>query len=77
MMEAYLLVGRRLGEQRRGIYAETGLKIRRYIVTKVGTSAATGILVGSILALFGPLVAREISPTDSSQLARPASGRHT
>ncbi|MFQ5790104.1 MAG: AI-2E family transporter [Acidobacteriota bacterium] len=49
----YLLAGRRPNELRKGIYAEIDLKIRRYIVTKVGTSAATGILVGIILALFG------------------------
>ena len=49
----YLLVGRRPHEIRTGFYAEADQKIRRYLVTKVATSATTGILVGIILTLFG------------------------
>ncbi len=49
----YLLAGRRPNQIRTGFYAEADQKIRRYLVTKVATSATTGILVGIILALFG------------------------
>jgi AI-2 transport protein TqsA len=49
----FLLLGRSPNQMRYGIYAEIDAKVRRYIVTKVATSAATGILVGVILALFG------------------------
>ncbi len=49
----YLLLGRQPNRLRTGLYADMDLKIRRYVVTKVATSAATGILVGTILALFG------------------------
>ena len=49
----YLLLGRQPNRLRTGLYADMDRKIRRYVVTKVATSAATGILVGSILALFG------------------------
>jgi len=49
----FLLAGRRPYEERVGIYKEIDVKIRRYIVTKVMTSAATGILVGSILGILG------------------------
>jgi AI-2 transport protein TqsA len=49
----YLLIGRHPNQLRTGIYAEIDSKVRRYIVVKVSTSAATGILTGVILALFG------------------------
>lgn len=49
----YLVGGRRLNEERVGIYAEIHSKIQGYIVTKVIISATTGLLVGIILALFG------------------------
>lgn len=49
----YLLIGRHPNQLRTGIYAEIDLKVRRYIVVKVTTSAITGILTGTILALFG------------------------
>jgi len=49
----YLLAGRTPRKFRAGFYAEADQKIRRYIVTKVGTSAVTGVLVGGILSLFG------------------------
>jgi AI-2 transport protein TqsA len=49
----YLLLSRRPEELRSGIYAEINSKIRKYLVTKFVISAATGVLVGSILALFG------------------------
>jgi AI-2 transport protein TqsA len=49
----YLLAGHRPNRLRTGIYAEVDRKVRRYLVTKVATSATTGILVGTILALFG------------------------
>ena len=49
----YLLAGRQPNEQRTGFYAEADQKIRRYLLTKVSTSAATGLLTGIILSLFG------------------------
>lgn len=49
----YLLAGRNPHKLRTGFYAEVDQKVRRYIVTKVATSAATGIAVGIILTLFG------------------------
>jgi len=49
----YLLLSRRPKELRSGIYAEINSKIRKYLVAKFVISAATGALVGSILALFG------------------------
>ena len=49
----YLIIGRAPGEQRTGLYGEVDAKVRRYIATKVSTSAATGVLVGVILWLFG------------------------
>jgi len=49
----YLLAGRTPNELKRGFYAEADQKIRRYLVTKFSTSAATGILTGTILSLFG------------------------
>jgi AI-2 transport protein TqsA len=49
----FLLVGRKPREQQSGIYAEINKKIRRYLGTKFATSAATGILTGVILAIFG------------------------
>jgi AI-2 transport protein TqsA len=49
----YLLAGRNPNELRQGMYAQIDKLIRHYIVTKVTTSAATGILVGVALALFG------------------------
>jgi len=49
----YLLSGRRRAGQRSEVSAEIDKSVRRYIVLKVGTSAATGILVGIILSLFG------------------------
>jgi AI-2 transport protein TqsA len=49
----YLLAGRQPNEQRTGFYAEADQKIRRYLLTKVSTSVATGLLTGIILTLFG------------------------
>jgi AI-2 transport protein TqsA len=49
----FLLAGRKPHEERRGIYKIIDAKIRRYTVTKVATSAATGTLVGTILAVLG------------------------
>jgi AI-2 transport protein TqsA len=49
----FLLVGRKPRVHRTGIYAEVNQKIRRYLAAKFTTSAATGILTGVILALFG------------------------
>jgi AI-2 transport protein TqsA len=49
----FLLAGRKPHEERAGIYKIIDAKIRRYIATKVMTSAATGILVGTILAILG------------------------
>jgi AI-2 transport protein TqsA len=49
----YLLLSRRPAELHSGIYAEINTKIRKYLIAKFAISAATGVLVGSILALFG------------------------
>jgi AI-2 transport protein TqsA len=48
----FLLAGRTPHEKRIGIYQQIDAKIRRYVVTKVTTSAITGILVGSLLAIL-------------------------
>ncbi len=48
----FLLAGRTPHAKRIGIYREIDGKIRRYIVTKVTTSAITGILVGSLLSIL-------------------------
>lgn len=53
IFSVFLLAGRKPHEKRVGIYQVIDAKIRRYIVTKVATSAATGILVGSILMILG------------------------
>lgn len=49
----YLLIGRRALPQGASLYSEMEGKIRRYIVTKIVTSAATGILVTVILLAVG------------------------
>jgi AI-2 transport protein TqsA len=49
----FLLAGRKPYSTHTGIYAQIDVKIRRYIVTKVATSGATGVLVGAILAILG------------------------
>lgn len=49
----YLLGTRRPPALRRGIYRDMDRAIQRYLVTKVSTSALTGVLVGLILSLFG------------------------
>jgi AI-2 transport protein TqsA len=49
----YMMVGRRTLQDRVGLWGEVEQKIRRYIVTKVVTSAATGILVTVILLALG------------------------
>ncbi|UCG87545.1 MAG: AI-2E family transporter [Gemmatimonadota bacterium] len=49
----YLVIGRRPSRQLGGIYAEVNSKVQRYIVTKFLISATTGLLVGTILWLFG------------------------
>ena len=49
----YLIAGRRPGEARQGLMGEVDAKVRRYLATKVVASAATGLLTGVILALFG------------------------
>lgn len=49
----YLLSGRATNRPKSGLYAEIDAKVRRYIATKVSTSAVTGVLVGVILWLFG------------------------
>lgn len=48
----FLLAGRTPHTERVGIYREIDAKIRRYLVTKVTTSAITGILVGSLLGIL-------------------------
>ena len=49
----YLVAGRRPGGVRAGIYAEIHTKIQKYIVAKFIISATTGLLVGTILWMFG------------------------
>jgi len=49
----FLMTGRRSTAERVGLYGEMDSKIRRYIVTKILTSATTGILVIIILLAFG------------------------
>jgi len=49
----FLLAGRTPNEERVGMRREIDAKIRRYLITKVTTSAVTGILVGSILGILG------------------------
>ncbi|MDH3457155.1 MAG: AI-2E family transporter [Gemmatimonadota bacterium] len=48
----YLVAARRPTE-RSEMSAEIDTKVRRYLATKVATSAATGLLVGTILWMFG------------------------
>ena len=50
---AFLLAGRESFRARSGIYSEVDSKIRRYIVTKIGISAATGLLVWASLSVIG------------------------
>ena len=49
----YLVAGRTPNTQKTGIYREIDSRIKRYINVKVAASAATGLLTGVILALFG------------------------
>jgi AI-2 transport protein TqsA len=49
----YLILGHRPSEERVGIWGEIDVKVRRYLATKVLTSAATGILVGLVLWIIG------------------------
>lgn len=50
---AFLLAGRNSFRARKGFYAEVDKKIRRYIATKLGISAVTGILVWLSLSALG------------------------
>ena len=45
----FLLLGRNPHRSRTGLYGEIDEKVRKYLLTKVGLSAATGLLVGTIL----------------------------
>ncbi len=49
----YLILGHKPSQSRRGLWGEIDRKVRRYIVTKVGTSAITGLLTGLILWALG------------------------
>lgn len=49
----YLILGHKPSEQRQGMWAEIDTKVRRYLSTKVATSAVTGILVGLVLWMLG------------------------
>jgi len=53
LFAVFMILGRNPREVRSGLWGEMDRKIRRYLATKVITSAVTGLLVGSILALFG------------------------
>jgi len=49
----FLLLSNRPPELSTGVFVEINQKIRRYLITKFALSAATGVIVGSILFLFG------------------------
>jgi AI-2 transport protein TqsA len=49
----YLILGHTPSEQRQGLWGQVDRKVRRYIVTKVLTSATTGLLTGLILWALG------------------------
>lgn len=49
----YLVAGRTPNQEQRGIWREIDARIKRYIAVKVIGSAATGLLVGGILAILG------------------------
>lgn len=49
----FFLIGRRRDTVRVGIYKEMDDKIRQFLITKFTVSAATGVLVGTLLALLG------------------------
>jgi AI-2 transport protein TqsA len=49
----YLILGRKAHEKRDGLWGEMDAKIRRYLMTKVATSALTGVVVGLLLWAFG------------------------
>ena len=49
----FLLMTGKNNEEKKGIWIQIDLKIRRYLITKVITSASTGILVGLILWILG------------------------
>ena len=49
----YLILGHTPAQQRRGLWGDIDRKVRRYIVTKVLTSATTGLLTGLLLWALG------------------------
>jgi AI-2 transport protein TqsA len=49
----YLILGHKPSEQRQGLWAEIDVRVRRYLSTKVATSAATGLLVWLVLWAIG------------------------
>ena len=49
----YLILGHTPAQKRRGLWGEIDGKVRRYIITKVLTSATTGVLTGLILWALG------------------------
>lgn len=49
----FLLLARRPSRRRTALYSEIDQKIRKFIVRKFIISATTGVLVGTILAIFG------------------------
>jgi len=49
----FLLSGRGAGRKLPGVWSEVASKIQRYIVTKSLISAATGLAVGTVLAVLG------------------------
>ncbi|MCB9682511.1 MAG: AI-2E family transporter [Alphaproteobacteria bacterium] len=53
LFAVYQISGRGPREHRDGMWGEIDDSVRRYLLTKVGTSAATGVLVGLILAVLG------------------------
>ncbi len=49
----YLVMGGQPTEKRVGVYKEIHSKVQRYIVAKFVISAATGLVVGTVLSIFG------------------------
>jgi AI-2 transport protein TqsA len=49
----YLILGHTPSQKRRGLWGDIDRKVRRYIITKVLTSATTGLLTGLLLWALG------------------------
>ena len=67
----FLLMTGKNNEEKKGIWIQIDLKIRRYLITKVITSASTGILVGLILWILGLELAIVLEYLHSSLISFP------